>query len=113
MATRSSTEALQKLHQVLRLEHPLKVLTLLVRQVRLLLGMQSFRREGGNLSEAPRVLGIKPYEAQKLWQQSARLSWDQLAQALEECLNTELAIKNGKGEADFLLELMIARFCSF
>jgi DNA polymerase III subunit delta len=112
VAARSSEVALQKLHQVLREEHPLKVLTLMVRQVRLLLGASAMRKQGRVLEEAPRLLGIKPYEAQKIWQKSAKLSWDQLSWALQECLDTEVGIKTGKGEADFLLEIMVTKFCA-
>lgn len=111
VAARSSAVALQKLHQVLREEHPLKVLTLLVRQVRLLLGASAMREQGRVLEEAPRLLGIKPYEAQKIWQKSTKLTWDQLSWALKECLATEVGIKTGKGDAELLLELMVTKFC--
>jgi DNA polymerase-3 subunit delta len=111
VAARSTALALQKLHQVLREEHPLKVLTLLVRQVRLLLGASAMRQQGRVLDEAPRLLGIKPYEAQKIWQKSAKLSWEQLSSALKECLETEVAIKTGKGDAELLLEIMVTKFC--
>lgn len=113
VAARSSSVALQKLHQVLREEHPLKVLTMLVRQVRLLLGANAMREQGHVLEEAPRLLGIKPYEAQKIWQKSTKLTWDQLSWALKECLATEVGIKTGKGDAELLLEIMVTKFCAF
>jgi DNA polymerase III subunit delta len=112
VASRSSTVALEKLHQVLREEHSLKVLTLMVRQVRLLLGASAMREQGRVQEEAPRLLGIKPYEAQKIWQKSSKLSWEQLSGALKECLETEVAIKTGKGDAELLLEIMVTKFCA-
>lgn len=112
VAARSTPQALKKLHQVLREEHPLKVLTLLVRQVRLLLGVSAMRQQGRVLEEAPRLLGIKPFEAQKIWQKSTKLTWEQLSRALEECLETEVAIKTGKGDAELLLEIMVTKFCA-
>lgn len=112
VAARSSADALQKLHQVLREEHPLKVLTLLSRQVRLLLGANAMRKQGRVLDEAPRLLGIKPFEAQKIWQKSAKLTWEQLSWGLKECLDTEVGIKTGKGDAELLLELMVTKFCT-
>ncbi|MDR3601645.1 MAG: DNA polymerase III subunit delta [Desulfosporosinus sp.] len=111
VAARTSAKALQTLHEVLREEHPLKVLALLVRQVRLLLGCNAWRRQGGNVAEAPSRLGISPYETQKVWQQSVRLSTEQLEKALSECLNTDLALKTGGGEPGLLLEMMIIKFC--
>ncbi|MDQ7092269.1 DNA polymerase III subunit delta [Desulfosporosinus sp. PR] len=111
VANRSAKQAIKALHEVLRKEHPLRVLTLLVRQVRLLLGCNALRERGGNSAEVPSSLGISPYEAQKVWQQSLRLSTKQLSQALHECLKTELALKTGGGDAGLLLEIMIAKFC--
>ncbi|CDX03254.1 DNA polymerase III, delta subunit [Desulfitobacterium hafniense DP7] len=111
VAARSAKEAVQKLQQVLRQEHSLKVLTLLSRQVRLLLGARAMRQQGRGAEEAPRLLGIKPYEAQKIWQKAAQLTWEQLSWALRECLETDVAIKTGKGEPEFLLELMVVKFC--
>ena len=111
VANRSSAKALGTLHEVLLNEHPLKVLTLLVRQVRLLLGCNALRRRGGNVAEAPSSLGISPFEAQKIWQQSVKLSMEQLSKALSECLKTDLALKTSGGDPGLLLEMMIIRFC--
>lgn len=111
VASRSAAKALQALREVLHKEPVLKVLGMLVRQVRLLLGCNSLRRHGGNVAEAPSVLGISPYEAQKIWQQSVRLSMEQLSKALSECLNTDLALKTGGGDPRLLLEIMIIKFC--
>lgn len=111
VAARSSAKAIQTLREVLREEHPLKVLTLMVRQVRLLLGCDALRKRGGNVNEVPSALGIKPYEAQKVWQQSLKLSTNQLSKGLSECLNTDVAMKSGGGDPGMLLEMMIVRFC--
>lgn len=111
VAGRTSAKALQMFHEVSREEHPLKILALLVRQVRLLLGCNALRKRGGNMAEAPSLLGISPYEAQKVWQQSLKLSTEQLAKALSECLNTDLALKTGGGDPGLLLEMMIIKFC--
>ncbi|MDP4160090.1 MAG: DNA polymerase III subunit delta [Bacillota bacterium] len=112
VANRSSTKALRTLHEVLLDEHPLKVLAMLVRQVRLLLGCNALRERGGNVVEAPSLLGISPFEAQKLWQQSVKLSSKQLSKALSECLKTDLALKTSGGDPGLLLEMMIVRFCN-
>ena len=111
VASRSPAKALQALREVLRKEPALKVLAMLVRQVRLLLGCDALRKRGGSVSEAPSALGISPYEAQKIWHQSVRLSTEQLSKALSECLNTDLALKTGGGDAGLLLEIMIIKFC--
>ncbi|KLU59604.1 DNA polymerase III subunit delta [Peptococcaceae bacterium CEB3] len=112
VARRSAGEATVKLHEVVRLEHPLKVMTLLVRQVRLLLGALAWRRRGEGGASLAAALNIRPYEAKKIWAQSQTMTESQLARALQECLRTEIALKNGGGDPVFLLEMMIIRFCS-
>jgi len=111
VAERSPALALQKLTQVLAAEYPLKVLTMMVRQVRLLLGAAALRQQGGNQAGLPEALGIRPYEAHKIWRQSARLSFPALAAALKECLKTELALKSGRGDPALLLEMLVIKFC--
>ena len=112
VASQSPAKAIDALRDVLRKEPALKVLAMLVRQVRLLLGCDALRRQGGNVGEAPSALGISPFEAQKIWTQSLRLSTERLSRALSECLNTDLALKTGGGEAGLLLEIMIIKFCA-
>ncbi len=111
VAKKSATQAVQSLHAVLGQEHPLKILSLLTRQVRLLLGAQAARNQGIRQENLPGALGISPYEAQKIWQQSLQFSWAGLVESLGQCLKTERAIKTGKGEGALLLELMVVKFC--
>jgi DNA polymerase III, delta subunit (EC 2.7.7.7) len=112
VAQRKIDQALNKLYEVLREEHPLKILTLLVRQARLLLGAGIWRRRGENVAGLTSALGIKSsYEARKIWTQSQRMSEDLLVKALQECLKTEIALKTGEGDPVLLIELMIIKFC--
>lgn len=112
VAQRKPNEALQRLHDVLLEEHPLKVLTMLERQIRLLLGAQSWRESGGREAELNSVLKISGFEAQKIWQQAQRLSWEALVRALKQCLKTEIALKSSAGDPAFLLEIMVIKFCT-
>lgn len=111
VANRNSAKALQTLREVLREEHALKVLALLARQVRMLIGCHALQKRGGSISDAPSALGMKPYEAQKVWQQSLKIPIEQLTKALSECLNTDLALKTSGGDPALLLEIMIIKFC--
>lgn len=108
---RSASKAVGKLQEILQEEYPLKILATLSGHLRLLLGALSWRRRGGNGTELASALGINPYRAQKVWQQSAKLSENYLIEALTLCLDTELAIKRSKGEPALLLEMMVMKFC--
>lgn len=112
VAQRKISLALNKLNEVLQKEHPLKILTLLVRQARLLLGANIWRSRGENVAGLTGALGIKSsYEARKIWTQSQRMSEALLIKALQECLKTEIALKTGEGDPALLIELMIIKFC--
>jgi DNA polymerase-3 subunit delta len=112
VAQRKIDQALKKLYEVLREEHPLKILTLLVRQVRLLMGAGIWRSRGENVAGLTNALGIRStYEARKIWTQSQKISEDLLVKALQECLKTEIALKTGEGDPVLLIELMIIKFC--
>lgn len=113
IAARSAEDALNKLHEVLRAEHHLKVLTMIVRQIRLLLAARSWRRQGGKGADFGSVVGVKsPYAARKIWQQSEKLAYQVLSEGLAKCLQTEVALKSGGGDPVFLLELLIVEICN-
>ena len=112
VAGRSAPKALRALREVTQKEPALKVLSMLARQVRLLLGCDSLRRSGRNAAEVPASLKISPYEAQKVWQQAARFSTEQLSRALTDCLETDKALKTGGGDSRLLLEIMLIKFCT-
>ena len=111
-AGRSAPKALRTLTEVMQKEPAIYVLTMLVRQIRLLLGCDSLRRSGGSSAEVPGILKISPYEAQKVWQQAAKFSTIQLNKALAECLRTDKALKTGGGDPKLLLETMLIKFCA-
>lgn len=111
LAKQISSKAVDTLREILRQEHPLKVLTLITRQMRLLLGVQAAQEKRLTEDEAGTILGIKPYELQKVWQQARLFPENILVSGLKECLQIERAIKTGRGEALHLLEFFIIKFC--
>lgn len=112
IAAGKAGDALLKLKEVLSQEYYLKVHTMLVRQVRLLLAGTLLRRRGASVEKFMEVTGIRSsYEGNKVFRQAAAFSPKKLAEAMEDCLQTELALKTGSSNPDLLLEMMIIRFC--
>ncbi|HHV65123.1 MAG TPA: DNA polymerase III subunit delta [Peptococcaceae bacterium] len=104
--------ALQKLKEVLSQEYHLKVYAMIVRQIRLLLAASILRRRGETVEEFMKVAGIKKiFEGNKIYRQAAHFAPQNLAEALEDCLETEIALKNSGGNPHLLLEMMVIRFC--
>ncbi|MDR3270578.1 MAG: DNA polymerase III subunit delta [Peptococcaceae bacterium] len=108
---RSVAQAIGKLEEILRTENALKVLATLTGHVRLLLGAVVWRQKGGKGAELAAALGVNPYRAQKIWQQSAGWSYVQLVKGMALCLETEQGAKSGVGAVEILLAMMVVRFC--
>lgn len=105
-------DALRKLKEVLSQEYHLKVHTMIVRQVRLLLAGSLLRKRGGSAEELMKITGISSsFEGNKIFRQAAYFSPQKLAKAMEDCLQTELALKSSGGNPHLLLEMMVIRFC--
>jgi len=116
IAQRRLKEALSALRDVLSHEYYMRVHGMIVRHIRLLLAGCLVRATAGAGSDARDVLmrtaGIRsPYEAGKILTQSGLFLPERLADYLEACLDTEVKIKSGGGEARFLLEVMVVEFC--
>ncbi len=112
IASGKAGDALLKLKEVLGQEYHLKVHTMIVRQVRLLLAGSLLRKRGETVRKFMEVTGIRSsFEGNKVFRQASAFSPEKLAKALEDCLQTELALKSSAGNPHLLLEMMIIRFC--
>ncbi|NLP45170.1 MAG: DNA polymerase III subunit delta [Peptococcaceae bacterium] len=112
IAISNTRQALQRLAEVLSLEkYHLRVYTMIVRQIRLLLAAKLVRNSGGTAKHFREIAGLKPFEATKIFKQAVRFTPERLALALEDCLETELALKSSGGAPEFLLEIMVIRLC--
>ncbi|MCL1791925.1 MAG: DNA polymerase III subunit delta [Peptococcaceae bacterium] len=117
IAQRRMKEALIALRNVLDQDYYMRVHGMIVRHIRLLLAGCLVRAKTGSAGLDARdvlmkVTGIRsPYEAGKMLTQSGLFRPDQLVDYLAACLDTEVKIKSGGGEARFLLEVMVVEFC--
>lgn len=112
IAAGNSREAIQKLSDVLSREYFLKVHTMIVRQIRLLLAASVLRKRGEHVEEFMQATGVRsPYEGNKIFRQAAGFTPEKLCRAMEDCLQTELALKSSGGSPHLLLEMMVIRFC--
>jgi len=112
IAAGNAHHAIQKLTEVLSQEYHLKVHTMIVRQIRLLLAGSILRKRGQTVEQLMDITGIRsPFEGNKIFRQAASFSPEKLASAMEDCLQTELALKSSGGNPHLLLEMMVIRFC--
>jgi len=107
--------AMRLLHQLLTDGNPpTYLLTMMSRQVRLMVQAKELSRQRRLSSDEKRVqLGVSwNYPVDKLLSQSADHSKERLVAIYEKILETDLAIKTGKWPDELALDLLVADVCS-
>jgi DNA polymerase-3 subunit delta len=77
-------------------EHPLRLLTMIGRQYRLLIQAKALQAAGAKQSEIAKSLNVADWTAPKLLGQAARHSFARLQRAMERILEADEAIKTGQ-----------------
>ncbi len=105
---RETDRALQLLHCLLEEgEHPLQILTMLARQVRILIQVRELREQGLGRPEIAGRLKLHPYVAGKAVDQAAKIDMARLEAAHQRLVETDWAIKTGKMEETLALDLLV------
>lgn len=91
--------------------HPMYLLSMLVRQYRILLGVKEMVQHGKTKKDISLFLGVHPFVVQKAMQQSQNYSMNQLFTIYRELLNVDIQLKSGsiKEQGPVLFELLVSR----
>lgn len=87
--------------------HPLYLLTMIVRQYRILLQVKDLARQGLGPDAIAQRLGLHPFPTGKALTQAQRYTTQQLGSIYDRLLETDVAIKTGKMEAGLALNLLV------
>lgn len=105
---RQTARALELLHYLLEQEEPaLRILTMLARQVRILIQVHELRSQGLVPPEIAGRLGLAPWMVDKFIKQARRFDMAQLEAAHQRLVETDWAIKTGKMEEMLALDLLV------
>jgi DNA polymerase-3 subunit delta len=105
---REAGAALKLLHA--QIDHnaaPGYLLSMIVRQFRLLLQIKDLGARGKTLDAAREQLKLHPYVAEKTWKQALNFTMPQLQAIYQRLLDTDVAIKTGRSEPVVALDLLI------
>jgi DNA polymerase-3 subunit delta len=91
---------------------PAYLLTMLSRQVRLIVQAKELRRQRRSDIEMQSQLGLAPFPLRKTLEQAQRYPMERLKQLYNKLLQTDLNIKRGKFEGGLALNLLIAELCA-
>ncbi|MCB9450171.1 MAG: DNA polymerase III subunit delta [Anaerolineaceae bacterium] len=102
--------ALQGLHRLLQEkdEDPFRIYGMMVRQFRLLLLAKEYLAGGGYPKDMASALGMAPFVAKKMAQQSRGFSLEQLDRIYRALSETDTQMKTGQINPDLALDLLIA-----
>lgn len=104
-------QALNLYYDLLALkEPPMRILFLIVRQFNLLLQVKELRKLGMPNGEIAKNTSLAPFLVGKYLSQATRFEKQQLRAALEDCIDTEEAVKQGKLNDKIGVEMLIVKY---
>ncbi|NOX63929.1 MAG: DNA polymerase III subunit delta [Chloroflexi bacterium] len=87
--------------------HPLYLLTMIVRQHRILLQVKELMSQGLDKNAIASTLGLHPYPTGKAMAQARRYTPAQLNRIYDRLLETDVSIKTGQMDANLALDLLV------
>lgn len=110
---RQQEKALQLYYDLLALkEPPMRILFLLARQFNQLLQAKEALAEGYAQNDLSKMLGIPPFAVRNTVACARKYSTAELRRAVEDCMNSEEAVKTGKLGDTLSVELLIIKYSS-
>lgn len=93
-------------------EPPLKILSLIIRQLNLILQLKDLEKRNNNLKERQQIMGIAPFIYNKIERYSKQFDITSLKKAINKCVETEFDIKSGRINDVIGVELLILEYSS-
>ncbi|MFC2041392.1 DNA polymerase III subunit delta [Chloroflexota bacterium] len=103
----------QSLQQLLKIGYaPAYLMTMLSRQVQLIVRAKELRNRKTSMAEIQSKLGLTAeFALHKTLEQSSRYSLSRLKEVYDRLLETDLSIKTGKYDAELALNILVAELC--
>jgi len=90
---------------------PLKILSMLIRQVRQMWLAKTRKNQGASSAEIAQEVGISSFFISELLAQTQRFTLEEIESAYRDLLATDSRLKRSRVEPQFLLEDLILRLC--
>lgn len=108
MAERKIDQALMVWQDLLfQKEEPIRILALMIRQIRLMLQVKTLAKKGMPEKEMARFLKVHPYPVKLALKNGAKFSESQLRQFLISAIATDQDIKSGKADKELAVERLL------
>ena len=111
--TEYQKQALELYYDLLSLkEPPMRILFLIARQFNQMYQIKDLREQGYDSGAIAKKAGLAPFIAKKSLAQASKFEKDTLRQAVEDCVETEAAVKSGRLGDRLGVELLIVKYSS-
>lgn len=111
IAEKKQEKALNLYYDLLSLkEPPMRILFLIVRQFNLLLQVKEMKRLGKDNGEIAKKTSLAPFLVGKYFSQAGHFQKEQLKMALQDCAETEEAVKSGRLNDKIGVEMLIVKY---
>lgn len=111
VAEKKQEKALNLYYDLLSLkEPPMRILFLVVRQFNLLLQVKEMKRLGKDNGEIAKKTSLAPFLVGKYFSQAGHFKAEQLKIALQDCAETEEAVKSGRLNDKIGVEMLIVKY---
>ncbi|MBS4959861.1 MAG: DNA polymerase III subunit delta [Clostridiales bacterium] len=111
IGNRKIEKALEIYHNLLLMkESPIMVLSMIIRQFRLIFQCKVLLEEGKTVKEIAERTGQRDFVIRECVRQASNFTVPSLEQALERCLETDLGVKTGKISQELAVELLILSY---
>jgi len=111
MCNGRAAEALARYRDMLILkESPIMILTMIVRQFRIILLSKCANEKGMTIYETAKEFNLRDFMVSEALGQGQRFSVAELLEALENCLDTDVKIKTGLISPEFGVEMLIVKY---
>lgn len=111
IAEKQQRRALDLYYDLLALkEPPMRILFLIARQFNQLLQVKELKNQGYDQNSIAGKLKLQGFIVRNALKQAERFSYEELSQAVEECVDAEEAVKTGRLDDQMSVELLIVKF---
>lgn len=112
VGNREASNAVSLIREIIKTgESEIKIMSLLARQLRIMLRAKIMTGNGIRESEIANELNIHPFVVRKGLEEARNFSPEELVRGLEILLDADVALKTGKGEPLALLETAVLKMC--
>lgn len=109
---KNAEEAFRIYYDLIKMnEEPVKILSLLAQQFRLLLQVKELAKSGYGQAQIAQNLKVHPFRIKLAMQKSRSFQEEELQNILKSLAETDYEIKSGKKDKKFALELLLLHLC--